>query len=178
MKAVQTDSYGWKWRETNFNFFFYVMSSKRQVTRYKLTFAVCRIQGDFKFYFIWKAGVDSSTFYFREGHHQVCPQDRYPIPHEGGVSNLFCYKLLEDSLSHHTEPSERRLSHFMWIFFQSSISPFPNIIYLYHLLMILKTPGPICSKVGKRYLLDKSCPVGNAIFFTNTYRLDSDLFVG
>ena len=156
MKAVQTDSYGWNWRETNFNVFF-VMSSKRQITRYKLTFAVCRIQGDSKSYFIWMAGADPSTFYFREGHHQVCPQDRYPIPHEGGVSNLFCYKLLEDSLSHHTE---RRLSHFMWIFFQSSISPFPNIIYLYHLLMILKTPGPICSKVGKRYLLNKSLSRG------------------
>lgn len=130
MKAVQTDSYGWNWRETNFNFFFffYVMSSKRQVTRYKLTFAVCRIQGDFKFYFIWKVGVDSSTFYFREGHHQVCPQDRYPIPHEGGVSNLFCYKLLEDSLSHHTE---WRLSYFMWFFFSvkhKSISEYNILI--------------------------------------------------
>ena len=155
MKAVQTDSYGWNWRETSYLFF--VMSSKRQVMCYKLTFAFCRIQGDSKSSFIWMAGADSSTFYFREGHHPVCPQDRYPIPHEGGVSNLFCYKLLEDSLFHHTE---RRLSHFMWIFFQWSISPFPNIIYLYHLLMILKTPGPICSKVGKRYLLDKSLSCG------------------
>lgn len=99
MKAVQTDSYGWNWRETNY-YFLFVMSSKRQVTWYKLTFAVCRIQGDSKSYFIWMAGADSSTFYFREGHHPLFPQDRYPIPHEGGVSNLFCYKLLEDSLSH------------------------------------------------------------------------------
>lgn len=160
--------------------FFVVMNSKRQVkgkliARYKLTFAVGCVQGDSKSYVIWTAIVDSSTFYFREGHHPVCPQDRYPIPHEGGVSNLFCYKLLEDTLSHHTE---RRLSHFMWFFFQSSMSPFPIIIYLYHYWWYQKHLAPVVPKLENAIYWINPYAVGNATVFSNAYRLDSDLFVG